>query len=189
MLNILLQVPQSVQGQQPAVSNTATQSMHQAHTKQHKFYQSHGNQMLNPSSANIQIFSPPISSTATSQLQNNSQQVQTQQTSMQQSTQCQTDPLDIKSSIQTPSPTKQQELSSPIQIQVQGNSPTGQVMSPRMVGKGTQRIQSPVNTSAGATKQLVSPNSSPLVSPRQGMKRRATSPVCRQSNRSDAYVF
>lgn len=167
--------------------------MHQTHTKQHKFYQNHGTQMLNPSSANIQIFSPPISTTATPQLQSNAQQltqVQTQQpTSMQQSTQCQTDPLDIKATIQTPSPVKQQELSSPIQVQVQSGSPAGQVTSPRMMGKGTQRIQSPVNTNGNMTKQLVSPSSSPLISPRQGTKRRATSPICRQTNRSEVYVF
>ncbi|XP_011342523.1 mucin-17 isoform X2 [Ooceraea biroi] len=181
-------VPQSVQGQQ--TTNTATQNVHQTHTKQHKFNQTHGNQILNPSSANIQIFSPPISSAAVTQLQSSTQQLTQvqaqQQTSMQQSTQCQTDPLDIKSTIQTPSPVKQ-ELSSPIQVQVQGGSPAGQVTSPRMISKGTQRIQSPVNTNGNTTKQLVSPssNSSPLISPRQSVKRRATSPICRQINRSD----
>ncbi|XP_050454959.1 uncharacterized protein LOC126853354 [Cataglyphis hispanica] len=183
----------NVQGQQPTISNTVTQSIHQStHTKQHKFYQNHGNQMLNPSSANMQIFSPPITSATTAlQLQSNAQQltqVQTQQhqTSMQQSTQCQTDPLDIKPNIQTPSPVKQ-ELSSPVQVQIQSGSPAGQVTSPRMMGKGTQRIQSPVNTGGNTTKQLISPNSnsSPLISPRQGIKRRATSPICRQLNRSD----
>lgn len=182
-------MPQNVQ--QSPISNAATQSMHQTHTKQHKFYQNHGNQMLNPSSANIQIFSPPISTTP--QLQSNAQQltqVQTQQpTSMQQSTQCQTDPLDIKTAIQSPSPVKQQELSSPIQVQVQSGSPAGQVTSPRMMGKGAQRIQSPVNTNGNTTKQLVSPSSSPLISPRQSVKRRATSPICRQINRSEVYVF
>lgn len=187
-------VPQSVQqGQQTAVSSTvSTQSMHQTHTKQHKFNQTHGNQIPNPSSANMQIFSPPIASnTAVAQLQGNTQQLtqaqaQQQQTGMQQSAQCQTDPLDMKSAIQTPSPVKR-ELSSPIQVQVQGGSPAGQVTSPRMIGKGTQRIQSPVNTNGSATKQLVSPssNSSPLISPRQSVKRRATSPICRQINRSD----
>jgi len=185
-----------VQGQ-ATISNTTTQNMHQsAHIKQHKFYQNHGNQMLNPSSANVQIFSPPITSATTAlQLQNNAQQLtqvqtQQQQTSMQQSTQCQTDPLDIKPNIQTPSPVKQ-ELSSPIQVQTQSGSPVGQVTSPRMMGKGTQRIQSPVNTGGNMTKQLVSPNSnsSPLISPRQGVKRRATSPICRQLNRSDLYVL
>ncbi|XP_011263976.1 mucin-17 isoform X2 [Camponotus floridanus] len=184
--------PPNVQGQ-ATISNTTTQNMHQStHIKQHKFYQNHGNQMLNPSSANVQIFSPPITSATTAlQLQNNAQQLtqvqtQQQQTSMQQSTQCQTDPLDIKPNIQTPSPVKQ-ELSSPIQVQTQSGSPVGQVTSPRMMGKGTQRIQSPVNTGGNMTKQLVSPNSnsSPLISPRQGVKRRATSPICRQLNRSD----
>lgn len=186
---------------QATISNT-TQNIHQStHTKQHKFYQNHGNQMLNPSSANVQIFSPPITSATTAlQLQNNAQQMtqvqtQQQQTSMQQSTQCQTDPLDIKPNIQTPSPVKQ-ELSSPIQVQTQSGSPVGQVAtctttSPRMIGKGTQRIQSPVNTNGNTTKQLISPNSnsSPLISPRQGIKRRATSPICRQSNRNDLYVL
>ncbi|XP_072743417.1 uncharacterized protein [Anoplolepis gracilipes] len=175
--------PPNVQGQ-PTISNTATQSIQSTHTKQHKFYQNHGNQMLNPSSANMQIFSPPITSTTTAlQLQSNAQQLtqvqtQQQQTSMQQSTQCQTDPLDIKQNIQTPSPVKQ-ELSSPIQVQIQSGSPAGQVTSPRMIGKGTQRIQSPVNTGGNTVKQLVSPNSnsSPLISPRQGVKRRATSPI------------
>lgn len=172
--------------------------MHQTHAKQHKFYQNHGTQMLNPSSANMQIFSPPITSVATSQLQSNVQQqltqVQTQQQSgiqcQQQSTQCQTDPLDFKPNIQTPSPVKQ-ELSSPIQVQVQGGSPASQVTSPRMISKGTQRIQSPVNTNGNTMKQLVSPNSNsnPLASPRQAVKRRATSPICRQLNRSDLYVF
>jgi len=177
-----------MQGQQTTISNIATQNIH---TKQHKFNQTcaNGNQILNPSST--QIFSPPISSTVT-QLQNTQQltQVQTQQTSTQQSTQCQTDPLDIKAIIQTPSPVKQ-ELSSPIQVQVQSGSPAGQVTSPRMIGKGTQRIQSPVNTNGNTTKQLISPssNSSPLISPRQGVKRRATSPVCRQMNRNDLYVY
>lgn len=184
--------PPNVQGQ-ATISNT-TQNIHQStHTKQHKFYQNHGNQMLNPSSANVQIFSPPI--TSTTALQNNAQQLtqvqtQPQQTSMQQSTQCQTDPLDIKPNIQTPSPVKQ-ELSSPIQVQTQSGSPVGQVTSPRMMGKGTQRIQSPVNTNGNTTKQLISPNSnsSPLISPRQGIKRRATSPICRQLNRNDLYVL
>lgn len=184
-------VSQGVQGQQSGISNTVTQSMHQ--TKQNKFYQNHGTQILNPSSANIQIFSPPITSVATQQLQSNAQQltqVQTQQQPgiqcQQQSTQCQTDPLDFKPNIQTPSPVKQ-ELSSPIQVQVQSGSPASQVTSPRMISKGTQRIQSPVNTNGGAVKQLVSPNSStnPLISPRQGVKRRATSPICRQLNRGD----
>lgn len=171
--------------------------MQQAHVKQHKFYQNHGTQILNPSSANIQIFSPPITSVATSQLQSNTQQLtpnQTQQQSsiqcQQQSTQCQTDPLDFKPNIQTPSPVKQ-ELPSPIQVQVQNGSPASQVTSPRMINKGTQRIQSPVNTNGNTIKQLVSPNSnsSTLISPRQGVKRRATSPICRQLNRSDLYVF
>lgn len=175
---------QNVQGQQCVQNN---QNVHQAHTKQHKIYQNHGNQILSPSSANMQIFSPPIPSVAT--LQSNAQQltsVQTQQTGMQQSTQCQTDPLDIKPNIQIPSPVKQ-ELSSPIQVQVQGGSPAGQVASPRMMGKGQQRIQSPVNTSGNSNKPIVSPgsNSSPLVSPRQGVKRPASSPICRQINRSD----
>ncbi|XP_076170399.1 uncharacterized protein LOC143148211 isoform X2 [Ptiloglossa arizonensis] len=177
-----LTASQNVQGQQCVQNN---QNVHQAHTKQHKIYQNHGNQILNPSSANMQIFSPPITSVAT--LQGNAQQltsVQTQQTGMQQSTQCQTDPLDIKPNIQMSSPVKQ-ELSSP--IQVQSGSPAGQVASPRMIGKGPQRIQSPVNTSGNSNKQIVSPgsNSSPLVSPRQGVKRPASSPICRQINRSD----
>ncbi|XP_011156187.1 mucin-17 isoform X1 [Solenopsis invicta] len=186
-------VPQSVQGQQPNISNTVTQSMHQAHTtkQQHKFYQNHGTQILNPSSANMQIFSPP--SVTTPQLQNNAQQLaqaQTQQQTgiqcQQQSTQCQTDPLDFKPNIQTPSPVKQ-ELSSPIQVQVQSGSPASQVTSPRMISKGTQRIQSPVNTNGNTMKQLVSPNgnSNALISPRQAIKRRATSPICRQMNRGD----
>ncbi|XP_071640486.1 uncharacterized protein [Temnothorax longispinosus] len=186
-------VPQSIQGQQSSISNTCvTQSMQQTHVKQHKFYQNHGTQMLNPSSANMQIFSPPITSVATSQLQSSAQQLtqlQTQQTGIQcqqQSTQCQTDPLDFKPNIQTPSPVKQ-ELSSPIQVQVQSGSPASQVTSPRMINKGTQRIQSPVNTNGNTMKQLVSPNSNsnPLISPRQGVKRRAISPICRQVNRSD----
>ncbi|XP_015429437.1 PREDICTED: mucin-17-like isoform X1 [Dufourea novaeangliae] len=178
----LSSVPQTVQGQQ-CVQNS--QNVHQTHAKQHKNYQSHGNQILNPSSANMQIFSPPITSVAT--LQGNAQQItpiQTQQTAMQQSTQCQTDPLDIKPNIQISSPVKQ-ELSSP--IQVQSGSPAGQVASPRMIGKGPQRIQSPVNSNGNSNKQIVSPNSntSPLVSPRQGVKRPASSPICRQINRSD----
>ncbi|XP_071553377.1 uncharacterized protein [Temnothorax nylanderi] len=187
-------VPQSIQGQQSSISNTCvTQSMHQTHVKQHKFYQNHGTQMLNPSSANMPIFSPPITSVATSQLQSSAQQqltqLQTQQSGIQcqqQSTQCQTDPLDFKPNIQTPSPVKQ-ELSSPIQVQVQSGSPASQVTSPRMINKGTQRIQSPVNTNGNTMKQLVSPNSNsnPLISPRQGVKRRAISPICRQVNRSD----
>ncbi|CAD1470054.1 unnamed protein product [Heterotrigona itama] len=179
-----LSISQNVQGQQCVQNN---QNVHQTHTKQHKIYQNHGNQILNPSSANIQIFSPPITSVAT--VQSNAQQlssVQTQQTGMQQSTQCQTDPLDIKPNLQISSPVKQ-ELSSPIQIQVQSGSPAGQVASPRMIGKGSQRIQSPVNTNGNSNKQTVSPNSnsSPLVSPRQGVKRPASSPICRQINRSD----
>ncbi|XP_012140061.1 uncharacterized protein LOC100876049 isoform X2 [Megachile rotundata] len=179
-----LTIPQNVQGQQCVQNN---QNVHQTHTKQHKIYQNHGNQILSPSSANMQIFSPPITSIAT--VQSNAQQlttVQTQQTGMQQSTQCQTDPLDIKPNIQTPSPVKQ-ELSSPIQVQVQSGSPAGQIASPRMIVKGPQRIQSPVNTNSNLNKQTVSPgsNSSPLVSPRQGVKRPASSPICRQINRSD----
>lgn len=174
---------------QPSIASSTTQSKQQPQ-QQHKFYQNHGNQTLTPSSAtNIQIFSSPISTTA-QQLQSNAQQlapVQAQQMGMQQSTQCQTDPLDIKPNIQTPSPVKQ-ELSSPIQVQVQNGSPAGQVTSPRTMGKGPQRIQSPVNTN-GSSKQLVSPSSSPLISPRQGVKRRAPSPVCRQLNRGDLYVF
>ncbi|XP_076247897.1 uncharacterized protein LOC143187550 isoform X4 [Calliopsis andreniformis] len=178
------QVSQNVQGQQPCVQSN--QNVHQTHTKQHKIYQNHGNQILSPSSASMQIFSPPITSVAT--LQSNAQltPIQTQQTGMQQSTQCQTDPLDIKPNIQMSSPVKQ-ELSSPIQVQVQSGSPAGQVASPRMIGKGQQRIQSPVNTSGNSNKQTASPssNSSPLVSPRQGVKRPASSPICRQINRSD----
>ncbi|XP_078044101.1 uncharacterized protein LOC144473778 isoform X2 [Augochlora pura] len=179
-----LTVPQTVQGQH-CIQNS--QNVHQAHTKQHKTYQDHGNQILSPSSANMQIFSPPITSVAT--VQTNAQQlapVQTQPTGMQQSTQCQTDPLDIKPNIQISSPIKQ-ELSSPIQVQVQSGPPAGQVASPRMIGKGPQRIQSPVNTNSNSNKQIVSPNSnsSPLVSPRQGVKRPASSPICRQINRSD----
>ncbi|XP_047361967.1 uncharacterized protein LOC124953931 isoform X3 [Vespa velutina] len=183
-----LPVSQNVQVQQCVVSNNSTQNVHQTHTKQHKFYQNHGNQMINPSSTNLQLFSPP--STSTAPMQSNAQQqlplVQTQQVAMQQSTQCQTDPLDIKPNIQTPSPVKQ-ELSSPIQIQVQSGSPAGQVASPRMIGKGTQRIQSPVNNTGNSSKQLVSPgsSSSPLISPRQGVKRPASTPICRQINRSD----
>ncbi|XP_076476009.1 uncharacterized protein LOC117153581 isoform X3 [Bombus vancouverensis nearcticus] len=178
-------ISQNVQGQQCVQQNN--QNVHQTHTKQHKIYQNHGNQILSPSSANMQIFSPPITSVAT--VQSNAQQspsVQTQQMGMQQSTQCQTDPLDIKPNIQMSSPVKQ-ELSSPIQIQVQSGSPAGQVASPRVIGKGPQRIQSPVNTSGNPNKQTVSPNnnSSPLVSPRQGIKRPASSPICRQINRSD----
>ncbi|KAI4486578.1 hypothetical protein M0804_005948 [Polistes exclamans] len=183
-------VTQNVQVQQCVVSNNSTQNVHQAHTKQHKFYQNHGNQMINPSCTNLQLFSPP--STSTAPMQNNAQQqlplVQTQQVGMQQSTQCQTDPLDVKPNVQTSSPVKQ-ELSSPIQIQVQSGSPAGQVASPRMIGKGTQRIQSPVNNPGNSSKQqqLVSPgsSSSPLISPRQGVKRPASSPICRQLNRSD----
>ncbi|XP_033349433.1 homeobox protein 5 isoform X3 [Bombus vosnesenskii] len=180
-----LSISQNVQGQQCVQQNN--QNVHQTHTKQHKIYQNHGNQILSPSSANMQIFSPPITSVAT--VQSNAQQspsVQTQQMGMQQSTQCQTDPLDIKPNIQMSSPVKQ-ELSSPIQIQVQSGSPAGQVASPRVIGKGPQRIQSPVNTSGNPNKQTVSPNnnSSPLVSPRQGIKRPASSPICRQINRSD----
>ncbi|KAK9306740.1 hypothetical protein QLX08_002653 [Tetragonisca angustula] len=179
-----LSISQNVQGQQCVQNN---QNVHQTHTKQHKIYQNHGNQILSPSSANIQIFSPPITSVAT--VQSNAQQlssVQTQQSGMQQSTQCQTDPLDIKPNMQISSPVKQ-ELSSPIQIQVQSGSPAGQVASPRMIGKGSQRIQSPVNTNGNSNKQTISPNSnsSPLVSPRQGVKRPASSPICRQINRSD----
>ncbi|XP_029052515.1 mucin-4-like isoform X1 [Osmia bicornis bicornis] len=179
-----LTIPQNVQGQQCVQNN---QNVHQTHTKQHKIYQNHGNQILSPSSANMQIFSPPITSITT--VQSNAQQlttVQTQQTGMQQSTQCQTDPLDIKPNIPISSPVKQ-ELSSPIQVQVQSGSPAGQVASPRMIGKGPQRIQSPVNTNSNLNKQSVSPgsNSSPLVSPRQAVKRPATSPICRQINRSD----
>ncbi|XP_050470250.1 mucin-4-like isoform X3 [Bombus huntii] len=178
-------ISQNVQGQQCVQQNN--QNVHQTHTKQHKIYQNHGNQILSPSSANMQIFSPPITSVAT--VQSNAQQspsVQTQQMGMQQSTQCQTDPLDIKPNIQMSSPVKQ-ELSSPIQIQVQSGSPAGQVASPRVIGKGPQRIQSPVNTSGNPNKQTVSPNnnSSPLISPRQGIKRPASSPICRQINRSD----
>ncbi|XP_050470240.1 mucin-4-like isoform X2 [Bombus huntii] len=180
-----LSISQNVQGQQCVQQNN--QNVHQTHTKQHKIYQNHGNQILSPSSANMQIFSPPITSVAT--VQSNAQQspsVQTQQMGMQQSTQCQTDPLDIKPNIQMSSPVKQ-ELSSPIQIQVQSGSPAGQVASPRVIGKGPQRIQSPVNTSGNPNKQTVSPNnnSSPLISPRQGIKRPASSPICRQINRSD----
>lgn len=173
-----------MQGQQCVQNN---QNVHQAHTKQHKIYQNHGNQILSPSSANMPIFSPPITSVAA--VQSNAQQltpVQPQQTGMQQSTQCQTDPLDIKPNMQISSPIKQ-ELPSPIQVQVQSGSPAGQVASPRMIGKGPQRIQSPVNTSSSSNKHTVSPggNSSPLVSPRQGVKRPASSPICRQINRSD----
>lgn len=172
-----------MQGQQCVQNN---QSVHQTHTKQHKIYQNHGSQILSPSSGNMQIFSPPITSVATVQSNAQLTSVQTQQTGMQQSTQCQTDPLDIKPNMQISSPVKQ-ELSSPIQIQVQSGSPAGQVASPRTIGKGSQRIQSPVNTSGNSNEQTVSPssNSSPLVSPRQAVKRPASSPICRPVNRSD----
>ncbi|KAG7188110.1 hypothetical protein KM043_015958 [Ampulex compressa] len=178
-----LAVLQNVQGQQCA-TNASSQNVHQTHTKQHKFYQNHANQILSPSCANMQIFSPPITSVAPLQSSAQLTSGQTQQSSMQQSTQCQTDPLDIKPNTQSP---VKQELCSPIQVQVQASSPAGQVASPRMIGKGTQRIQSPVNTTSNPTKQIVSPsnNSSPLISPRQGVKRPASSPICRQINRSD----
>ncbi|XP_017892355.1 protein split ends-like isoform X2 [Ceratina calcarata] len=183
-----LSVQQNVQGQQQQCV-PSSQSVHQAHTKQHKIsYQNHGNQILSPSSANVQMFSPPITSVSSVQTNAQMTSVQTQQTTMQQSAQCQTDPLDIKPNIQASSPVKQ-EVSSPVQVQVQSGSPAGQVASPRMMGKGPQRIQSPVNTNGNANKQqTVSPssNSSSLVSsPRQGVKRPASSPLCRQVNRSD----
>ncbi|XP_066601507.1 uncharacterized protein [Prorops nasuta] len=183
-------IPQNVQMQQCIPNSAANQTVHQSHSaKQHnKFYQNHSNQILSPSSsASMPIFSSASSTSIGPMQQSNAQQaIQVQQTSMQQSTQCQTDNLDSKPSIQTSSPVKQ-ELPSPIQIQVQTGSPAGQVASPRMPSKGVQRIQSPVNNTPSSAKQLVSPgaNSSSLISPRQGIKRPATSPICRQINRVD----
>lgn len=108
----------------------------------------------------------------------------------QSSTQCQTDPLDVKPNIQPMSPIKQ-EIPSPIQIQVQIGSPAGQISSnsPRIATKCPQQVHSPVNINASQcqVKQLISPgnNAAPMVSPRQAIKRPATSPICRQINRSD----
>lgn len=190
--------------------NISSPSLHPIQTKQptlqpqpqsqqtQKFYQPHGSQLLSPSSTSAPSNFPP-SSVKTPPLQCTTAQqttiqppppalptIQQTTTSTQQSTQCQTDPPDVKPNIHLLSPIKQ-ELPSPIQVQVQTGSPAGQVASPRVAGKA-QRIQSPVNVAVSpGAKQLVSPVSGagPMVSPRQGVKRPATSPICRQINRSD----
>ncbi|XP_015108448.1 uncharacterized protein LOC107035512 [Diachasma alloeum] len=109
-----------------------------------------------------------------------------QHNQLQQSTQCQTDPPDVKPIIQGIISPIKQELPSPV-VQVQSTSPAGQVIpsSPRICGKGT-RIQSPVNV--GIKTSLASPSTSSASvsqSPRQGIKRPATSPISRQINRGD----
>lgn len=114
-----------------------------------------------------------------------------QQHQIQQSAQCQTDPPDIKPIIQgIISPIKQELPSVHPQIQVQATSPAGQVIpsSPRGICTKSPRIQSPVNVNP-IKPPLASPSTStaPVLcqSPRQGVKRPATSPISRQINRSD----
>ena len=160
--------------------NIPPSSVHQVHNKPHKSYQNHGNQTLSPSSTTEQ--SLPSSSSSTNLLQGNTSQL-LPQTQSQQSTQCQTDPLDVKPNIQIPSPIKQ-ELPSPIQVQVQNTSPTGQVTSPRIAAKAVQNAPSSVNNAGNHVKQMASPGSSsnPLVSPRQGVKRPSSSPISRPNN-------
>lgn len=201
------QVQQQVQ-QQPQQVQQQTQQPQQQQQQQQKFYQPLGNQILSPSSTSSQSnfspvsgTSPPLQSTTGQQtivhqtpaqpppptLQPPTSSIQQQTTiGTQQSTQCQTDPPDIKPNIQLLSPIKQ-ELQSPLQIQAQSGSPAGQVVSPRVVGK-CPTIQSPVNVAVSpSSKQIISPGNvtGPIVSPRQGVKRPATSPICRQINRSD----
>ena len=166
----------------------------QQQPQQQKFYQAHGNQILSPSSTSapttfvpVTVTTPPSQSTApiptTPQLQPISQAT----TCTQQSAQCQTDPPDIKPNIaQLPSlvsPIKQ-ELPSPVSVQVPC-SPAPRVASPRVAGKSQT---SPVTIAVSpAPKPIVSPVGSvpPMPSPRQGVKRPATSPIRRQINRSD----
>ncbi|XP_063980485.1 mucin-4-like isoform X2 [Diachasmimorpha longicaudata] len=109
-----------------------------------------------------------------------------QHNQLQQSTQCQTDPPDIKPIIQGMISPIKQELPSPV-TQIQSASPAGQAisLSPRICGKGS-RIQSPVNV--GIKPALASPSTSSVPgaqSPRQGTKRPATSPISKQINRGD----
>lgn len=155
-------------------------SVHQVHSKPHKSYQSHGNQTLSPSSTTEP--SLPSSSSSTNLLPSSTPQL-LPQTQSQQSTQCQTDPLDVKPNIQIPSPIKQ-ELPSPIPVQVQNTSPVGQVTSPRIAAKVIQNAPNAVNIASNPVKQMASTGSAsnPLVSPRQGVKRPSSTPICRPNN-------
>lgn len=165
--------------------NVHNQTVGAVDCKQHKFYPNQGQQIMSQSNSGTLTYSGINNITSSTQ-----NSVQSQQITVQQSTQCQTDPLDVKPNIQTLSPIKQ-EMPSPIQIQVQIGSPVGQLSSnsPRIATKCPQQIQSPVNigSSQCQVKQLISPgsNSSTLTSPRQAIKRPASSPICRQINRSD----
>ncbi|XP_020712037.2 serine-rich adhesin for platelets isoform X2 [Athalia rosae] len=176
-------VQQNIQSQSPQTDNV--KNTNTTECKQHKFYQNQ-NQQMSSSLSGTSTSSYPGLTNISSSVQNNLQnQALNQQITAQQSTQCQTDPLDIKPNIQSVSPIKQ-ELSSPIQIQVQIGSPAGQLSSnsPRIANKCPQQIQSPVNVNSSQcqVKQLISPGSN---SPRQAIKRPASSPICRQINRSD----
>lgn len=155
-------------------------NVHQMHNKQQKCYQSHDNQTLSPSSMTEQNLSS--SSNLTNLMQSSTSQI-LPQTQSQQSTQCQTDPLDVKPNIQIPSPVKQ-ELPSPIQVQAQNGSSACQVTSPRIVAKGSQNIPSSMNITGNTVKQMASPGnaSSTLSCPRQGVKRPSSSPICRPNN-------
>ncbi|XP_015523194.1 protein PF14_0175 isoform X1 [Neodiprion lecontei] len=188
--NLTQAQPTGQQNIQPQSAQTVHhQNMSPVESKQPKFYQNQSQPMPSQSSTSTTPYSGlnDMTSSAQSSLQN---QTLSQQITVQLSTQCQTDPLDVKPNIQTLSPIKQ-EIPSQIQIQVQIGSPVSQVSSnsPRIASKCPQQNQSPVNISSSQCqiKQLNTPgnNSSPLVSPRQAVKRPASSPICRQMNRSD----
>lgn len=165
--------------------NIPPSSVHQVvHNKHQKCYQSHdNNQTLSPSTMTEQSLSS--SNRSTNLMQSNTSQLLSQ-TQNQQSTQCQTDPLDVKPNIQIPSPVKQ-ELPPPNQVQVQNGSTSCQVTSPRIVARiAPTSIPSSVLPviSGNNVKQMTTPGntSNTLNCPRQGIKRPSSSPICRPNN-------
>lgn len=156
-------------------------SVHQVHNKHQKCYQSHDNQTLSPSTMTEQSLSS--SSSTTNLMQSSTNQI-TSQTQNQQSTQCQTDPLDVKPNIQMQSPVKQ-ELPTLNQVQIQnGSAPCQIVTSPKIVSKVSQNISTPVNITGNNVKQMASPGSASNnpACQRHGVKRPSSSPICRPNN-------
>lgn len=162
------QIP--LQHQQPAQLHQQQQPLnHQQQQPQLRPCQTLSSQMPNPS-----MSSGAFTSTTMPQGTIPPTMMPTHHIQQQQSTQCQTDPIDVKPIIEIQSPVK--EVPTPIQVQVT-NPPATQTVSPRLCAKSTQNLQTPA---VATVKPLMSPNSST-----RGVKRPATSPVCRQVNRSE----
>lgn len=114
-----------------------------------------------------------------------------------QSAQCQTDPVDIKPNINIDIPVKR-EVISPAPMQLQVDCGVGMCISPRDIKSPSikqqqqQQLQQPqqlplIVQQAQQQQQVLPapPMSSPSNSPRQGVKRAATSPIRRQVNRTE----